>query len=69
MIKNLVLGILLVMTLQYILNPKKSVVIFGMILAGVSLFMFKVYHADTIPVMVYKKLEEKNSVQVVAENL
>lgn len=69
MIKNLVLGILLVMTLQYFLNPKKSVFIFGLILTAVSLFMFKVYHADTIPVMVYKKLEEKNPVQVVAENL
>lgn len=69
MIKNLVLGILLVVTLQYFLNPMKSVFIFGLILAGVSLFMFKVYHADTIPVMVYKKLEEQNSIQVVAENL
>jgi hypothetical protein len=69
MIKNLVLGILLVVTLQYFLNPKKSVFIFGLILAAVSLFMFKVFHADTIPVMVYKKLDEKNSVQVVAENL
>ena len=55
MIKNLVLGILLVVTLQYFLNPKKSVFIFGLILAAVSLFMFKVFHADTIPVMVYKK--------------
>ena len=69
MIKNLVLGILLVVTLQYFLNPKKSVFIFGLIMAGVSLFMFKMYNADTIPVMVYKKLEEQNSVQVVAENL
>jgi len=69
MIKNLVLGILLVVTLQYFLNPKKSVFIFGFIMAGVSLFMFRVYHTDTIPVMVYKKLEEQNSVQVVAENL
>ena len=69
MIKNLLIGILLVVLLQHFLNPKKSVFIFGIILAGVSLFMFKVYNADTIPVMIYKKLDEKNSVQVVAENL
>jgi len=69
MIKNLLIGILLVVLLQHFLNPKKSVFIFGIILAGVSLFMFKVYNADTIPVMIYKKLDEKNSVKVVAENL
>jgi hypothetical protein len=69
MIKYLIIGILLTVLLQHFLNPKKSVFIFGLILAAVSLFMFKVYHADTIPVMVYKKLDEQNSVQVVAENL
>ena len=69
MIQHFLLGILLTVLLQHFFNPKNSVFIFGLILAGVSLFMFRVYHADTIPVMVYKKLDEQNSVQVVAENL
>ena len=68
-IGNVVLAVFLTWGLQRVFNPSKSPFILFAIVLAVTIGLRRLFSIDTIPFKVYEKLDEQNSVQVVAENL
>jgi hypothetical protein len=68
MFYSVIVAVLLTWLLQKKFNPEKSPYILFFIVLGITLGFRWLFSVDTIPLKIYKKLDEENSVQVVAED-